>query len=195
MPTCEYRHDIYIALHRYGHVYLPGYAGGILPGESTRRRLLAASVIIDAYGNPLTGSAAFGFLVVNAGQSLNLSGSGQIYTVQQLIMGTGSTLDVGNDAVRVQYAAGADPGAAIQALLAEGYNMGHWNGVGIVSSAAASDGRGISGVGYFDDGQMVTIGTVLYGDANLDGLINADDLSLMFAGQLTGQTRWQDGEF
>jgi hypothetical protein len=172
----------------------PGYANGLLP-SGIYSALLTASAIMDASGNPLSGSSAFNFLLVNAAQSLNLSGSGQIYTVQQFVMGAGATLNIGSDSVNVQYAAGADPGSAIQSLLAGGYNAGRWNGIGIISSAAAGDIRGITGVGYLDNGQSINIAAALYGDANLDGLINADDLSLMLTGQAANGTRWQDGNF
>jgi chitinase len=81
----------------------------------------------------------------------------------------------------------------ITGYITQGYNLGHWNGTGIISSTAASGAY--NAIGYFDNGTSLTVGFTAYGDANLDGLINADDISLMLTGQSTGKTRWQDGNF
>jgi chitinase len=81
----------------------------------------------------------------------------------------------------------------ITSYLTQGYNLGQWNGTGIISSTAATDSY--NAIGYFDNGTTLTVGYTWYGDANLDGVVNADDLSLMLLAQSTGKTRWQDGNF
>jgi hypothetical protein len=137
----------------------------------------------------------FNFLVVNGSDHFALPGSGQTYTVQQLFLNPTATLDVSNNTLIIQYSSGNSPEVTIAAALATGYNNSAWNGPGIVSSTAAADASATTGVGYFDDGTQVTIRDTWYGDANLDGSINADDLSLMLLAQATNGRRWQDGNF
>lgn len=50
-------------------------------------------------------------------------------------------------------------------------------------------------MGEFDNGTQVKIGRTWDGNANLDGQINSDDLSLIMLGQTQSGTRWQDGNF
>jgi hypothetical protein len=98
---------------------------------------------------------------------------------------------------------------SIQSALASGYNHGSWNGTGVISSstyshpgttlglAEASDVLGLSGSNTATfDGQSVDATTVLVkftwlGDANLDGMVDASDLSRISA---TGAT-WASGDF
>lgn len=172
----------------------PGYAGGVLP-NGVYEAVLNAAAITNSFGQSLTGASAYYFLLVNPGQVLNLAGNAQTYTVQQFIIGVGGTLDIGSDTIVIPYASGSDPATAIGPLLTSGFDSGSWGGIGITSSVASDDARDLTGVGYFDSGQTVTITPVLYGDANLDGSVNADDASLILAGQAKGGTRWQDGNF
>jgi hypothetical protein len=95
-----------------------------------------------------------------------------------------------------------------------GLNMSHggyWNGPGIDSSTAAANidtGLGIelnsNGIGgalvTSFDGQPVNSAAVLikytyYGDANLDGTVNAADYALIDNGLNMGLTGWQNGDF
>lgn len=131
----------------------------------------------------------FTFVYLPTGSSLSLSGE-QFFTVQQFYMGSNTTLDIGNDAIVVQYS-GNSPAPAIGLSISAGYNNSQTDGPKILSSMA---GMG-NGVGYFDNGSALTIRRTWNGDTNLDGTINADDLSLMMLGQSAGGTRWQDGNF
>jgi hypothetical protein len=186
--------EIYDAATNVATFTFPGYPGGILPG-GVYSALLPAAGITDAGGDPLSSNFTFAFVLVNAGQRVDLPGTGQTYTIQQLLIGAGGTLDLGGDTLLLQYAAGSDPGATIQSWLAAGYNAGRWNGTGIISSVAAGAATGLTGAGYYDSGQSIRLAAGLYGDANLDSQINADDLSLMLLGQAQGSVRWQDGNF
>jgi hypothetical protein len=102
--------------------------------------------------------------------------------------------------------------SAVTASLATGYNSGGWNGDGIRSSTAAgTSGLTSLGVelnnngsgGVLDstfDGQTVTNTAVLVkytyaGDANLDGVVNGSDYTLIDNGYNAGLTGWRNGDF
>jgi hypothetical protein len=148
--------------------------------------ILNNSAITDAASNALAPTYNFSFLYIPASQTLALPGSAQVYTVQQYSIGTASTLDIGNDELIVQYTS-SSPANAIQSLISSGLN----NSTGILSSDVSLG----TAVGYYDDGSEVTIRRTWKGDANLDGVVNADDLSLFLLGQALGQTSWQFGNF
>jgi hypothetical protein len=109
--------------------------------------------------------------------------------------------------------------ATITNQISSGYQSGTWAGKGIISSAAANDSTRLTTLGvllnddgsgdpiYYDgvaqgpfDGQSPPITAVLvkytyFGDANLDGVVNGDDYTLIdngFNSQLTG---WINGDF
>lgn len=155
---------------------------------------LPASSIYDISGDYLISDYVFDFLLINNNGSLALPAGSQVFTVQQVIMGTSATLDLGNNVLVDQYSTAAPP-PSFTALINSGFNNGAWNGKGIISSAAASDTTHASGVGAFDTGSQFTIARTWYGDANVDGKINADDISLIMLGQSQSGTRWQDGDF
>jgi guanyl-specific ribonuclease Sa len=92
-------------------------------------------------------------------------------------------------------------------LIASGYNLGNWIGQGIISSAAANDPSNLTTLGVmqdltaapFDD-QIPVAGAVLikytyFGDANLDGIVNGDDYTLIDNGFNTQATGWYNGDF
>jgi hypothetical protein len=104
--------------------------------------------------------------------------------------------------------------ANLTTKLHNGLNMthgGYWNGPGIDSSTAAantttglgielnSNGNGGTLVSTFD-GQPVNSVAILikytyYGDANLDGTVNAADYALIDNGLNMGLTGWHNGDF
>ncbi len=128
-----------------------------------------------------------------------------------------SKLDVGGNDLDL-------PGASLStvtAMAAQGYAGGTWNGTGgIVSSAAAADGRRLTAVGVilnnasgtalfgsgttaplFDKAAVgasdVLVKYTYYGDANLDGKVDGADYALIDAGFLSkgALTGWFDGDF
>ncbi|MGA2443479.1 MAG: PEP-CTERM sorting domain-containing protein, partial [Tepidisphaeraceae bacterium] len=86
-----------------------------------------------------------------------------------------------------------------------GYNGGGWNGPGIISTAALTKTNGLSyGVGYADgaDGKVsglvsgqIEVAYTLLGDANLDGLVNAADFTILAANFNQPVTAWDQGDF
>ena len=115
------------------------------------------------------------------------------------------TLDLANNDAIVRNASVAD----VTALAATGFAGGSWNGsAGLVSSAAATDPAHLSALAVVPnagplyatfDGQPATAADVLvrftlYGDANLDGTVNAADYTRMDAGSVAGLTGWANGD-
>lgn len=162
------------------------------------------------YANMTTGAITGGALLTIGGPNsptvaatLQIAPNSGGSQIDSLTIGTGSTLDITNTHVIL-----SDTTPSIQATilgyLASGYNGGHWNGTGIVSSTAAS-GSGNYGVGYasgsvggvsgLTSGQ-IEIAYALYGDANLDGVVNSVDFGIVasnFGHQVSGG--WQMGDF
>lgn len=132
-------------------------------------------------------------IIVPGGQSLALPAGGYAFTANSVSIGPGGSLDISDDSLTINYGTNSDPIATISSLLASGQD----NGVGIISSSTFGVPANVIAIGYFDDtinGQL-TIRRTWIGDANLDGVINADDLSLMLLGQYQGSTLWQGGNF
>jgi hypothetical protein len=115
------------------------------------------------------------------------------------------TFDVTNNELIVNYGAGADPITSIAAQIKSGYNGGHWNGTGIISSTAQTEINGLLyGVGYADGKDNVVAGLpsgqievklTLLGDANLDGLVNGSDFNILAANFNQSITGWDQGDF
>jgi hypothetical protein len=175
----------------------PGnWSAAAIPGAPT-------NVVISS-GTP-TASAAFTVAALTlTGGTLSLGpSSGGSAVTSLIITGTG-TLNIENNHLIINYGS-TDPKAAILQNLATGDNSGKWTGAGIDSStAAASAGR--YGVGFVDGadhipGATVTSGQIeiayaLYGDANLDGKVDATDFSIFapnFGLNVTGG--WEQGDF
>jgi autotransporter-associated beta strand protein len=110
--------------------------------------------------------------------------------LSSLTVNSGSTLDVTNNKIIVDYS-GTSPAAAIGAELASGYAGSSWTGIGIFSSTAAANTTGSTTLGYMDTGTQVIIKYTWVGDANLDGVVTNADLSAMSA----NGTTWATGDF
>ena len=132
--------------------------------------------------------------------------------VPALTVATAGTVDVGTGDLVVHNGSLA----AITALAARGLDAGYWDGTGVSSSAAAADPTGLLAVGVIQnvaaaaggstslyttfDGQTVAATDVIarltyYGDANLDGMVNAADFTRLDAGAVLRLTGWQNGDF
>jgi fibronectin-binding autotransporter adhesin len=164
------------------------------------------------YSNIVTvlGGAAISFgnsthantLSVAATGNASLAG-GSTSVVEVNNLSNAGTIDVGNSELLINYGSGADPFTTVKSQLASGYNGGHWNGVGINSSHAAASG-GKYGVGLADGKDGIVAGLpsgqvevkfALYGDLNLDGVVNGTDFGLLaanFGKSITGG--WDRGD-
>jgi hypothetical protein len=140
-----------------------------------------------------------------------------------LTLAPDATLDIGNSALVIDYLGtiGASPVAAVRARILSGRGAAGlgaaWNGSGITSSAAAAanvaDPEAWS-VGYAENAALplgayttfrgVSVGEtavlVAYartGDANLDGMVNDDDVTIVGANYAPGvpNANWAMGDF
>ena len=133
----------------------------------------------------------------------------------------GSQVDLGNGAMILDYTGGASPLATVDAYITAAFNGGLWDLPGLTSSVAAADaaGTGVTTIGFLDNDQIgydgitgaqfnvggggdaVPFNSVLvkytyYGDSDLDGDVDADDLTNFFAGFDGNQPpTWLYGDF
>jgi len=124
--------------------------------------------------------------------------------ISSLAISGNGTLDIGNNAIIINYNNGADPISSIAGWIASGYANGTWTGPGITSTDAQSNSS--YGIGYADandpgnpaglsSGQIEIMYTLL-GDANLDGKVNGADFTLMAANFNDSVTNgWDEGDF
>ncbi len=122
-----------------------------------------------------------------------------------LTVGPHSAADLTNNEFFINYDIGSDPIATIAAYIRSGYNHGAWNGPGIISSTARTPTNGLYyGLGYADgaDGVVADLFTgqieikyTLLGDANLDGVVNGSDFSILAANFGEGVSGWDKGDF
>jgi hypothetical protein len=148
-----------------------------------------------------------GALTLAAGATANVVGS-------LSVSGTGK-VDLTTAKLVINYS-GATPSNALRLALLSG-SAGGWTGAtGITSSDAAAHAAQNYAIGYAEaskvlgaaggtwngasvDGTALLIKETYFGDANLDGRVNADDLALLdrgFAKHLSaGSARWTDGDF
>jgi autotransporter-associated beta strand protein len=125
-------------------------------------------------------------------------------TIASLSITGSSQFDLNNNHIIITYGA-SDPITTIAGYIASGYNGGHWNGPGIISSAALTNPSGLLyGVGYADGADGVVAGLTsgqievaytLLGDANLDGLVNSADFNILAANFNQSITGWDQGDF
>ena len=125
----------------------------------------------------------------------------------------GGTLDIGNHALVLRPTTGV-PSAVqeIQSQIAAGFARGLWNGPGLQSSLAAADethqiaigvmpsdsaqGQPLASIfGVPADSGALLVRTTLYGDANLDGLIDDADFARIANGLSNGLSGWWNGDF
>lgn len=120
----------------------------------------------------ITGAGA---LSITGGQ-LIFARSHSASAVASLAISGNGALDITNNQLTV---AGGSL-SQITGLIASGFHAGNWDGVGIDSSAAdalVSGSTPGTGVGVKQDGTNVVIRYTWYGDLNLDGVVNSDDLN------------------
>ena len=141
-------------------------------------------------------------LTINNSATVQLATNTGLETFFSLTIASTAALDIENDHIIVNYASGSDPIAAIRGYLLTGFNNGHWNGPGILSSTAAANSH--YGIGFADGADRAVAGLssgqielkyTLLGDANLDGTVNGSDFSIVAANFGTGATNWDQGNF
>jgi autotransporter-associated beta strand protein len=130
-----------------------------------------------------------------------------IQTISGLTINSGSALDVTNNHIIIDYAAGTqtDADAQIRQYLINGYAGGTWTGGGINSSAAALPANNASyTLGYADGADTIVYGVstgeievkyTIQGDANLDGVVNGEDFTILASNLGKQVNAWDRGDF
>jgi hypothetical protein len=128
-----------------------------------------------------------GTVTINSTGLLKIDG-GSSNSVNSLTIDGSGILDLTNRHLFINYGS-TDPIATIRGYLASGYASGAWTGVGIDSSAAAANSH--YALGYADSADpgnpaalapgQIEIKYTLYGDLNLDGVVNGDDFGILAA--------------
>jgi hypothetical protein len=149
----------------------------------------------------------FSNLSIGAGATAAMTpGGNKALVLDALAISTGGRLNVADNGLIFTNSTVA----AVQSLLAGGFNGGAWNGAtGIVSTTAAAstetsigfasnaslnltEFKGVTGL----DGNDVLVKYTYAGDANLDGKVDIGDLGLLAgAWQQTSGKIWFDGDF
>jgi len=171
--------------------------------------IMAGDTRIDVQAGTLT---LANHTTVQAGAVLAVTGTGLAIDTE-----AGGTLDLGTGSLIVDYDAGAGPLTQVADWVRSGLNAaggGYWDGPGIASSDAAGQADRLTAVGILDNGdptvggketfagEAVDATSVLvhytwWGDANLDGVIDANDYEVIDKGFLfTPETMgWWTGDF
>jgi len=178
-----------------GQILKPSGSGTINYDSSITLGTSAAMTI----GNSTTATN----LSIAAGATASITGSGTVLQVSSL--SNSGAIDIGTDAMIINYGSGNDPIASVAAWIASGYANGAWTGTGIRSSAAQTNSASY-GIGYADSADPgnpadLPSGTIeilytLLGDANLDGKVNGADFTLMATNFNDSVTAgWDQGDF
>jgi hypothetical protein len=175
---------------------------------------IGAIPINDPNGLTLNGDSGYDHIALSYANGgplpnvLHLNGTYFVDNIQGANPLAGTTLDVNRSTVYISYGS-SDPFVAILGYIRNGYNNGAWNGTPtsttgvITSSAALNSTNHNTAVGYADwaDGRAVDaqpntieLKYTLYGDANLDGAANSEDVQrLLTAFNSSGV--WDQGDF
>jgi hypothetical protein len=159
------------------------------------------NVVINS-GTVNAGSAiSIAALVLNGGSLQLAAGSGGS-SLTSLTLAANTSVNLNNNHLFINYAGGTDPISTISGYLTAGYNHGAWNGPGIMSSTAASNPRYALGYGDGKDGIVsglasgqIEVKYTLLGDANLDGVVNAADFTILSENFNQTVTGWDQGDF
>jgi len=159
---------------------------------TTVTKIQQSAVTINAGG--YLGVASNMVQFTNSISTLTLNGSGQ--------------MDLGNNTLYTTTSSNT-----IRQYLINGYNGGAWNGTGGISSVnanasynvPASNGGHFTALGYSSGTTIAALGLTagqtlvkytIYGDANLDGTVDINDLNIVLSNFLSGNpATWDTGDF
>jgi hypothetical protein len=184
-----------------GTVTVAAGGGVAAAAPSTTRQVNFSSVNIGSGAKvAFAKAAAHANHTVAAIDALTIAKTGAAFT---------GTLDLG-DNVLILRNAGATGAAGILSMLSSGLAGGAWNGTGLASSAAATDPNAATALGWlpntdagFSQFEGVNVGATdvmvkytYYGDADLNGMVDSDDVNLTTGGYgTTSGATWDSGDF
>jgi fibronectin-binding autotransporter adhesin len=199
------------------------FSGSLMDDSAAHLFLVKTGAGTETFSGPNTytggTSISAGTLLINAAQSvpnssISISPVGELkfatgiggVTIQSLSISIGGsangTFDITNNHLFINYGAGLNADASILSYLKAGSNNGHWNGPGITSSTATANTA--YGVGFADGQSGIVAGLssgtleiayTLYGDINLDGVVNGTDFGILAANFGKSVTAgWEQGD-
>jgi autotransporter-associated beta strand protein len=162
---------------------------------------VSGGTLVEAISGALPANSS---VTVNGTGDLVLGSNTGVQLLSSLSVSGSGEFDININEVIISYGS-SDPIATIAGYIASGYNNGHWTGPGIISSEAQQRYNGLYyGVGYADGADGVVAGLssgqievkfTLYGDANLDGVVNGTDFSILASNFGQGDNGWDQGDF
>ncbi len=197
---------------RRGTVTLQTDAGGAAPARNLTVNVEGGAVEFGA-------TQHLAALNLTSGECrLTPSGAKVIVTAALAVDPARAVLDLADNHLIVDYPQGGpNPATDVRDWVAAGLNLaggGHWDGLGIRSSLAASHPEGLTAVGVIDNtdakvggktqfaGQAVDATSVLaaytwWGDANFDGVVDANDYDVIDKNFLftPATAGWWTGDF
>ena len=142
----------------------------------------------------LTGASTYTGTTIVQNGTLSFVGS----SAWSQVLSNGSSTaftDVQGGRLVFDYSSDSDPVSTVNGVLAASYTPTHSfnNSTGLIRS---STGTGTLGLGIFDDGvSKVTVGFTVFGDANLDGKVNALDFNALATNFGASNAFWYQGDF
>jgi hypothetical protein len=199
-----------------GSITIDGVSGNdTITIDSSLNKPVIVNVNTDGTGtNSVTFPVTTKLSALNIGSEGTVqmaSGGDKVLITNSLsISGTGK-LDLVDEDLFVDYT-GTSPLSTIGGYLSTGYASGAWNGRGINSSTAADDVTDNTAVGYAEasdvlgatggifsgitvDGTAVLVKYTWYGDANLGGSVEVDDLGRLASNWQASRRIWAQGNF
>jgi hypothetical protein len=185
-----------------------GEVDGTISAATAAALPIASDGMFVAYSN-MTVGAITGTPTVEVGASgspakLQIAANSGTSYLGGLSIASGSSLDIANNEVYINGGANNSTQSWLLNCLASGFNGGLWNGPGIDSSLAGASNM-TYGVAFADSNSNIVTGLAngqaelvcaLYGDCNLDGVVNGEDFLIMasYFGKAAPQG-WEDGDF
>lgn len=195
---------------------------GVISGANGKLVKVGTGTMVLAGANTYTGgtTVSAGTLELGAGGTVGSGGvvvqggvfrlaSGGPTAVLSSLVLAGGKADLTDRRLVIDYTTGNDPVASVVSALLAGRNGGAWDGVGIISSSAAGDAQKRTAIGWAEQSDMgvsswggtgvdatsLLLRYTYYGDANLDGKVNADDFARADRGRAKGLSGWVNGDF